>query len=176
MYYRSELYHHGILGMKWGVRRYQPYPVESVRKGREIGQAAKVQQRNDKLSEKYKQRVTKKFEKIDTKIEKQKGVADKLYAKAEKKSVARFFTNQEKIDKAFGAATEAQRRVHGYEYKGGEYYKKYLTKYGKIGVDMAPDLRKIGERYLENVANNTNQIYQISLARNYATGRKGLKL
>ena len=53
----KELKHYGVIGMRWGVRRYQPYsvkPRESGKTGKEVGLAKKYAARLSKPITNYK--------------------------------------------------------------------------------------------------------------------------
>ena len=46
--YQPELYHHGVKGQKWGVRRCQPYPKGYTGSGKEIKEAKKAAKKAEK--------------------------------------------------------------------------------------------------------------------------------
>lgn len=77
--YPNELYHHGVLGMHWGIRRYQPYRKgDKVKGGKEVGKATKVEQRS--IADQLRQKVSK-VNKLSKEIH--KGKLEKAQYKAE---------------------------------------------------------------------------------------------
>ena len=76
------LEHHGILGMHWGIRRFQPYP-EGHKGGKEVGQAAKPRKR--KLSKEAKERQRMRSEAADLKAQ---TMLDEARAEAAKAKLA----------------------------------------------------------------------------------------
>jgi hypothetical protein len=108
----NELYHYGVLGMKWGVHKNgasYTYAKASIKKDKLNKRATKLQNKADKAA--YKEATG-----IKAKYQKKQAKADKAAYKAEKKQYSLFATNNS-YQKAAAKAEKLQFKANKYKYR-----------------------------------------------------------
>ena len=123
-YYKSELYHYGVLGMKWGVRR---------------GNTAKAYAK-----------ASKKLSKLDSKVDKAEAKARKKKGQADAAAASMFVSDKrmaKRETKAKRASAKAAIRLR----KAERWYKSMEKTFANTDVSMSKEQIAMGKRYVEDM-------------------------
>ena len=123
-YYKSELYHYGVLGMKWGIRR---------------GNTAKAYAKASKKLTK----LDKKVDKAEAKARKRKGQADA--------TAASILGTRRRVEKAEAKAKKASAKASIRLRKAERWYKSMEKNFANTDIKLSKEQITMGQRYVEDM-------------------------
>ena len=121
----GELYHYGVLGMKWGVRR---------------GKTTKAYQK-----------ASKKLNKLDEKVTKAENKVIKRSTKYDKALSSMFATNHRQ-EKASQKVTKAAAKYRKRLRKANKWYKSMEKTFANTDIKMSSEQVAQGKKYLNNLS------------------------
>ena len=122
--YSSELYHYGVLGMKWGIRR---------------GNTTKAYAK-----------ASKKLTKLDKKVDKAEALARKRRGQVDA-AAASFFSTKRRIDKAETRSKKASAKAALRNRKAERWYKSMEKAFADTDISMTKEQVTMGKRYVDHM-------------------------
>ena len=171
---QNELYHFGVLGMKWGVhkvRSLEPSKRTLKTEGmteaeikKRLAKAASNTEKAATLRSKIDAKATRKLQKLNAKYEKRQAKADRMFDKAERKSSS-FLASKRSAEKAFKKASKYQFKANKAAARGKKWYDRMTKEYKKASISMTKENQEIGKELVRQVRANSRAMYAASYAR-----------
>ena len=122
--YSSELYHYGVLGMKWGIRRGNTTKAYAT--------------------------ASKKLTKLDKQVDKAEALARKRRGQVDA-AAASFFSTKRRIDKAETRSKKASAKAASRNRKAERWYKSMEKAFADTDISMTKEQVAMGKRYMDHM-------------------------